>query len=336
MKTILIASRRPSIIPQPLPSSIVLMNEGYMHLMQKTYQQGIKMYATNHQYFSSDEVNHLWHVEGDEWKLTEEPIDFDLIYGKFPHYYDPQAKIGRDYVQQQGLELYPDPDFSDLLTDKQASYSVCPEHTPYTITVGADLEQAVEQLYEQSLHEDLDPNRMVLKPRYGHEGFGVYCIHRRDWEKYREVVENKDYILQPFLETKHGIPAINIRSRHDMRLSVFNGKVSGFYVRMPKNDGFLSNISQGGGTRYGYAYELPPSILTFAQKVDQQFTHLGPRYYSLDVGVGRSGKVWIYELNDIPFFTWVGNSPSGMAHQKRLHGFMVRFFKTLLAESSST
>ena len=114
----------------------------------------------------------------------------------------------------------------------------------------------------------------------------------------------EDYIVQPLMESDSGIPELNIPGRHDLRMLIYNGEVMDFFIRVASDNNFICNQSHGGKIAYYQLNELPERFSAIAQEVDQSLSEYMPRYYSIDVGVGRSGKIWVYELNTMPGVVW--------------------------------
>ena len=101
------------------------------------------------------------------------------------------------------------------------------------------------------------------------------------------------------------------------------------FARIPATGSYLSNFSQGGREVPIEIDDLPPRVTQFAADIDAQLGHFGPRFFSLDVGIGRSGKIWIYELNTMPDVVWDDRLPES----KPLHRLMHELIAAWLDES---
>ena len=65
-------------------------------------------------------------------------------------------------------------------------------------------------------------------------------------------------------------------------------------------------------------------------KIDETLRQYGPRLYSVDAGVGRSGKIWLYELNTMPGIVWESENAPDQSRYKRVHKAVVEMLKTAL------
>ncbi|MEM7588438.1 MAG: hypothetical protein AAF560_33930, partial [Acidobacteriota bacterium] len=131
-----------------------------------------------------------------------------------------------------------------------------------------------------------------------------------------------DTIVQAFLETSSGIPELGIRERHDLRLILRDGEIVLAFARMPAESSYVSNCSQGGRELPLAVADLPLRVTRFAAEIDARLSRFGPRLYSLDLGVGRSGKIWIYELNTMPGIVWDDNLPQNKPLHRKMQSLV--------------
>ena len=214
---------------------------------------------------------------------------------------------------------------SDLLTDKLATHDHFEDLVP--LTWSTETPDLVERLQAVRLHSDLSAEKLVLKPRFGERGRGI------DFTQLHRLAEStalphEDYILQAFLETCSGIPELDIEGRHDVRLILRDGEIALAFARLPASGSFISNCSQGGREIPLCVDDLQGRITDFAAVVDAQLSHFGSRLYSLDLGIGRSGKIWIYELNTMPGIVWDRRRSENMPLHREMHRTVADWLST--------
>ncbi|MFD2628883.1 YheC/YheD family protein [Oceanobacillus kapialis] len=175
-------------------------------------------------------------------------------------------------------------------------------------------------------------NKLILKPRKGHKGQGIYLISYSD-EKYvitendRETVVNlqqleqffiknihsKQYLFQKYIDSKtiFGHP-FNCRVRLEKN-GQGNWQVAIFLVRIGSYNKVVSNIAQGGSiskltpflkANYPRNWkEINSSIQevanTLPDKIEEIFNKQNTSM-GLDLGIDKEGKIYLYEVNSAP------------------------------------
>jgi glutathione synthase/RimK-type ligase-like ATP-grasp enzyme len=101
------------------------------------------------------------------------------------------------------------------------------------------------------------------------------------------------------VETSGGLPPIT-SGRHDVRVVVINKKVVWAHVRVPPKGSYKANAAGGGVLReIDYEKEVPDSIKKIVEAVSADFYEKYDNpIYSLDFGMDKSGKPFIFEIND--------------------------------------
>ncbi|WP_404455545.1 YheC/YheD family protein [Oceanobacillus kapialis] len=175
-------------------------------------------------------------------------------------------------------------------------------------------------------------NKVILKPRKGHKGQGIYLIthienHYVITENDREekvslekleqfFIENiniKQYLFQKYVQstTKEGHPFdCRVRLEKDGSGS---WKVVIFLVRIGTSNKVVSNIAQGGSVSQLTPFlkanypsnwkEIKSSIkeisISLPDKVEEIFNKNNASM-GLDLGIDKDGKVYLYEVNSAP------------------------------------
>lgn len=280
-------------------------NASYQHFAALCADRGLDLHVTHFDNPSASTSTFAWAWRG-AWELVDLPLDeVTLCYADLPPNLD-RAVAFRAALEARPIQIVNTPQLGDLLTDKLATFSHFADHVPATWNANAP--DLADRLRTAQLHADLSTEKLVLKPRFGERGRGIVTTDLDGLAAY-SASELDDYIVQAFLETRSGIPGLGIRKRHDVRLILRDGAILLAFARLPAPGSFVSNTSQGGHELPLVVEALPSHVTRFAGEVDDRLRHFGTRFYSLDIGIGRSGKIWIFELNTMPGIVWSKDLP---------------------------
>ncbi len=319
----------------PLPFASPDENDSYAHLASLCVEKGLVLYVSHFDNLMSEAdpdgrapratLSSWVHRDG-AWQAVRLALkDVALAYADLPQNL-PAAESLRRSLVEHGIPVVNPLPLSDLLTDKLATYDILPDLVPATWI--ADTPGLVELLRRHPLHTDLSARLVFLKPRFGERGRNIYVTGLEDLETH-PARRSPGFIVQSFLETGCGIPELGIDGRHDLRLILCNGELVLSFIRLPADGSYVSNCSKGGREIPIEIDRLPDAVKRFAGLVDARLRDFGPRLYSLDLGVGQSGKLWIYELNTMPGIVWDGELPEN----KHLHVAMHRIVADWLSRS---
>ncbi|MEM7351753.1 MAG: hypothetical protein AAF657_13230 [Acidobacteriota bacterium] len=310
--------------PEALPFAQGEENAAYGHLAALCAELGLDLHLAHHDNLSGKSSALAWSWRDGQWRPGQLPLaEVSLCYADLPPNF-PRAGAFRQALEPLPMTIVNALPLSDLLTDKLATHEFFEDYVPPTWSAGRP--GLVDHLRKVRLHSDISADKFFLKPRYGERGRGIYVT---DLEGLAEhpALEACDYILQAFLETRCGIPELGIHERHDLRLILRDGEIVLAFARMPRAGSYVSNCSQGGREVPLAIERLPKRVTRFAADVDARLDHFGSRLYSLDLGLGPSGKIWIYELNTMPGIVWDDDKPEN----KPLHCNMHRILADWLA-----
>lgn len=290
-----------SSTPQPKPFHKENENDTYAHISQLCEQEGIQLYIAHYANTVNESAVLCWTLKNGSWEMLELPAsEITVSYADLPQNFS-EANELRNLLERHGVFCINNLKMSDALTDKVLTYDLLPDLIPPTFDTS---ESALSnKLTDASKHPDLRTDKIILKPRYGERGKGIEVISLEEADSER-VRNMEDYIVQPLMESDSGISELGIPNRHDLRMLIYNGEIMDFFVRVAPSETFICNQSHGGTIAYFRLDELPERFRAVAQEVDQSLKNYMPRYYSVDVGVGRSGKIWVYELNTMPGVVW--------------------------------
>lgn len=305
-------------------------NKSYQHLAQQAQAKGITLWVSHFNNIDAQGELFYWTVEEEGWVLRVGNIqDVQLAYAELPPHI-PRSVETRTLFATKGIPVHNDLRLLDLATDKLLTYQYFPENIPYTIAVDNDtLAEGVAHMRGLThFHPDLDNRILFLKPRFGLWGDGIYILEP---DTPLPQIEG-EYILQLFLESDGGIPEVGISGRHDMRLMLYNDDIFQFKVKVPIANPYISNRQQRGKLYYYEMHELPERITSFGLNINAQLSQFSPKLYSIDVGIGRSGTIWIYELNTMPGLAWNSQNPPSIAKTKESHTAVLDMLQRLVHE----
>lgn len=173
--------------------------------------------------------------------------------------------------------------------------------------------------------------KILLKPKYGHQGKGIVTIEKQSIRWYRlfegdrsssfrkkklmkwfaELTENDEYIVQPFISCR--LKSGNV---YDLRLHVQkNGEgewvITSIYPRIGPIGSIISNIGSGGYTGYLddiLKKEFPDCWREVKERLERfalDFAHHFESLYKdvlfdelgIDIGLDDQQKMWLFEVN---------------------------------------
>jgi len=175
---------------------------------------------------------------------------------------------------------------SDICSDKSKAYSLFNKfHSKSSIVHNS---QELGQLIENYKNETV-----VLKDLEGLGGHGVTIA-----EASKIKLDNYSdfpYILQKFIDTSQGIPGL-VSGVHDLRVVILDGKPIYSMIRKAREGEFRANVGYGATIIKVSLKNIPSDVLKICGEIDQEFKGID-RLYSIDFGLDKSGKWFVFELN---------------------------------------
>lgn len=237
-------------------------------------------YARGTSYRGNMQFARGWEFVGDTLEEVAGPIAADLIYDK--------SAFGA-LVTQSSDRVLNIPEFDAIIRDKWRTYQTLRPFCPFTSLISLDTWREVATR--------VPGNRIVLKPRLGYGGVGVYILEKSTFD-FPSLGLAEPYIAQEFIDSSEGIPGI-CAGYHDVRILLFNGEPRLSFVRTPKKGSLLSNVSQGGQLMPIDIKAAPKSMLEAASAIDLHFTRFAPRFYATDFFL-QDGRPYLVEANPQP------------------------------------
>lgn len=286
-------------------------NDTYAHISTLCEAEGYRLYVAHYANVINTDSVFCWKFENEVWELVELPVsEIRVSYADLPQNF-PEANELRNLLERNEVFCINNLEMSDCLTDKVLTYELLPDFIPPTFDTSTP--NLGDCMKAAANHPDFLTDKAILKPRYGERGKGIEVINFSELDTER-VTNMEGFIVQPLMESDSGIPELGIPGRHDLRMLIYNGEVMEFFVRVAPSDVYICNQSHGGTIAYFKLEELPQRFRAIAHEVDQQISHYMPRFYSVDIGVSRSGKIWVYELNTMPGVVWNATASDKMRY----------------------
>lgn len=232
-----------------------------------------------------------WKFVDGKFECVAKPVKIDLVYDRSAGvHFPPEGDESLIWVNKR--------DFKILAWDKWAAFQEVGECMPQTLFVEkeSDLENVLSKI---------KTDWVVLKPFNGLKGFGVFIGPKVEALNFKFPKGYKRYIAQEFVDTSKGILGIT-KGMHDLRIAIVNGSPVWSHVRVPANGSFMANAAQGGTLTEVDYKKVPQAITNIVDKISKLFFEKYDNpIYSLDFGIGKNGKPYIFEINDqIGFPKW--------------------------------
>ncbi len=256
-----------------------------------------------------------WVFDGGKFTLIRGALKIDLVYDRsagidFP----PEGDDSVIWVNRR--------DFKILAWDKWKGYQTIGKYMPETLLI----ENEEEVL---SVVSKIKSDWVVLKPYNGLKGLGVFIGAKQKARGFKFDPKYKKYIAQEFVDTSGGVPKVT-PGMHDLRVAIINGNPVWSHVRVPPKNSYKANAASGGILTEIGLNAIPDSIMEIVSKISKKFLEQYDNpIYSLDFGIGKDRKPYIFEINDqIGFPKWEMKNRDNF-----LHGLLANFESKLSARN---
>lgn len=243
-----------------------------------------------------------WEFIGEKLVTVNRPIKADVIYVK-----------GADLRTEKGVKRVNHQELMEICADKFKTYKLFKKYMIKTYPIN-------EKNWRKVLVE-IKTAKVVVKPENGMEGRGIIVAKKNKFNFDQLDKKYAPFLAQEFIDCSAGIPGI-VRSRHDLRLYIFNGAVKAAEYRQPKPGSCLANIAQGGSLTVLPISKVPAWAIKFVNTIDKHFKKYSPRIYTIDL-MYAYGCPYLVELNSrpgLPFKEW--------SYYDELHRYI---FETLMS-----
>lgn len=262
-------------------------------------------------------------------------VDARIIFDKFSNQETYNAKYdARLRANPNGVRYFHDARIREIFDNKLKTYIAFSEYAIPTVKINLDTEEHIT-FAKNKLHATLSHNHFtearsesfVLKDKYGSGGHNVFKINTHTKLKpIGKRDESISYVLQPFI-TASGFTFTDYSGNIDLRVIVCNGEIMQCYIRIPKQNEFRANASQGGTLIYIDVDSIPADVVTMARAINADLpVHDG--FYALDFMKSSTGHLYFIEGNSTPGLNWYSNEDEHYA--KQLMRMMIQKIKTML------
>ena len=239
---------------------------------------------TRKTYAGNGIFNGAWLFNNGKFSLITKPVKMDLVF-------DRSGGVKFPPADDESLIWVNRRDFKLLAWDKWKTSGLIGQYMPQTLII-EDREKLPEILSK------IKSDWVVLKPFSGLKGIGIFIGDKKEALKFEFDKKYNHYIAQEFVDTGNGIPSIT-SGMHDLRIVVVNGKSVWCHVRVPAKGKLLANAAQGGILTEVEYEKVPESVKKVVGEISKLFSgKFDNPLYSLDFGIGESGKPYIFEIND--------------------------------------
>jgi glutathione synthase/RimK-type ligase-like ATP-grasp enzyme len=263
----------------------------YFRFLELLKKESFEPYVlTRKTYLGKGIFDGVWHYTANKFVQERQKIRIDLVYDRtggviFPPEHDLLKVVN---IRQ----------FKILCWDKWKTFAQIGQYMPKTFWV-------VKFSDHVQILDKIKDDWVVLKPYNGLKGLDIYIGPKSEAVKFT-ANPKKLYIAQEFIDTSGGVPGIT-GSLHDIRIVIISSQPVWSHVRVPPEGSFKANAAGGGILReIDYDSDVPEKIKEVVDLISQKFyREYDNPVYSLDFGIGKDGRPYIFEINDqIGFPRW--------------------------------
>jgi hypothetical protein len=278
------------------------MNDGYAQLFARARRRDLPIILANDQDYAEGFVRRGWVHDGSRWVgLANVPLAG--VYDQFVSG-SPRGRWLTGDLAARGLKCFNDPKLTLVVDDKLLSFWNFPEIVPFTAYFHAgkdDPRVTVERFLEGCReHGYGEIDSFVAKMQ---TGWGARNLYRFTQENLGDLyhIPQGEYVLQPFLESRRGVPELGVGGRHDIRILLENGRFVTCLVRQPARHDWAANYFNSDELIFVHREEdVPADLMGAARFADRKFEEFYPRLVSYDMARLDNGRVVCWEMNSRP------------------------------------
>ena len=273
------------------PFSNMTKNKAHVLFSKIAKKSGLNVFFADYKEYFNGALKKSWYYNRG-WKLVHDQ-GIDVIYSRFAasiysnNKRNKAAEKFKHYMAKH-TPMINHPTIDEFCWDKLIIREFFPEYTPKTFIINTKkkLKTVLPRIKTQ---------KYVLKPRYGTLGKDIHILDKDELPK----KVKKDTLVQEFIDTSGGVKGITHRV-HDLRVIVANGKIDHTFVRIPKKNMLIANVSLGARKEFFSSKKLSPEAVKIVKKVDKLLKSHKPRLYSVDFLFNKEQKPYIVECNSQP------------------------------------
>jgi glutathione synthase/RimK-type ligase-like ATP-grasp enzyme len=298
------------------------MDDSYASISNYSRQLGLNIYVSHESWYDDGIVSQAWIFKGEYWEKEEKIIPKLLFLKITPS----RMKGFIDDAEMHGIKIVNNPEMDEILNDKMKTHDLFPEISPFSLKCDKNsLLKSMRMIQLATLHDDLDPVEIFLKPLSLSGGEGIRII--RDFEDIAKVNEG-EYLIQPRIITTKRFNSFEIIGNYDCRIVMHNSEIIHCYLRI--SDSMITNVAKGGKIIYIPLEQIPIKINDTIRMIDKKLENYGNRIYTIDFVIGKSGRFWLIEMNAQPGLTWKSENDQKIREAMILHQHYANYFKESL------
>ena len=273
------------------PFNDAKLNKAYALFARKGKAHGLNVFLAFYNEYSKGTLRKAWFYDRG-WKKIKD-VEIDFVYSRFNRaVFKDHKKYKRaenfKYKIIESIGMINHPELEEFCWDKSMIHDIFPEFTPKTFLVNSRRGLNV-------VLPAIKSEKVVIKPRYGTLGGKVLITDKKHIPKKID----KNTIIQEFIDTSNGIKGL-VKSYHDLRVIIINGKIDHAHIRVPKKGLLTANMANGGKKIFITNGQIPKKIVKIVKKVDRLLKRYKPRIYSID---------FLFDEKQIPFIVECNSSP---------------------------
>jgi glutathione synthase/RimK-type ligase-like ATP-grasp enzyme len=298
------------------------MNDSYASLSYYCRQLGMSVYVGTQEWYEDGISAYGWEHDGKGWE-KKEAVRPKLMFLKIR---PSGMKPFHESAQMHSIRIVNNPMLDELLNDKMQTYNLYPELSPLSVIARKEgMIKGINAIRKATLHDDLDANEIFMKPLSLSGGEGIIVI-----KEYPDTdsLDDEEFILQPRIVTSKRFVSFDVIGNYDCRVIMHNSEIIQCYLRISESD--ITNAALGGKTLYIPLQQVPIEIEDTIRMIDRKIEEYGPRIYSIDFVIGKSGRFWLIEMNAQPGLSWTKKNDQKIREARILHQHYALLFKESL------
>ncbi len=260
-------------------------NDSFASFLEAGLDNDVEVCVSNADNFNkrNKRIKKAW-IYDDKWKkVRSKKAELCYYHGKTMNIYNELTTL----KQKLNIPIVNHTSIETICDDKLLTHEMFPALVPPTFPL-----QSIHEFYKAM--KMIGSDKVVLKPRFGSRGMGVFVY---DKQNILDVLP-RNVLAQQFIDSSNGI--LGIKSVHDLRVTIVNGRLDHAYLRLPERNSLICNAAQGGSKVFLDLDDLPSEIISTAKMIDNTLKIYGTRVYTVDFMKDNNGRFWVIELNSKP------------------------------------
>ena len=259
--------------------------------------------AVKGSYLGSARFRNVIRFTDGKWTKTTESVRASVIFIK-----------SRGLVQdiEMPKRLASHPYLESLSDDRRQLYQEMATFMPKTFVIDAGS--------WSTAFKNITTDKVILKPALATGSRGLHVVDRESYEVDASLFY-APYIAQEFIDTSKGLTGF-ADSYYEVRLHSMNGRITAGLIRKAPQGKVITQPNKSGCVMPIPDSKIPKKVLEFAKQVDKQLSKFSPRFYAMDLLVGKDA-VYLGALSSAPALPEVRTE--GAAYVKKFNALLADF-----------